>query len=208
MATKIVATAFGGPEVLSQVEADVPAPAKGEVTVAVRAAAVNPVDYKIVSGAMGADPDRLPLPVGIELAGVVTAVGPGAEGPAGPLAVDDEVVVTFAPAGAYADAVTVPAANVVPKPEGLAWAEAAGTLGVGSTATHALAVLDLKPGETLLVHGAAGSVGQIAVQLAVAAGVTVVGTAGERNHELLRRYGAVPVAYGPGVRCRPRPRAP
>jgi D-arabinose 1-dehydrogenase-like Zn-dependent alcohol dehydrogenase len=126
MATKIVATAFGGPEVLSQVEADVPAPAEGEVTVAVKAAAVNPVDYKIVSGAMGADPDRLPLPVGLELAGVVTAVGPGAEGPAGPLAVDDEVIVTFPPTGAYADTVTVPAANVVPKPEGLPWAEARG----------------------------------------------------------------------------------
>jgi len=208
MPTKIVATAFGGPEVLSQVEADVPAPAKGEVTVEVKAAAVNPADYKIVSGAMGADPDRLPLPVGLELAGVVTAVGPGAEGPAGPLAVDDEVVVTFPPTGAYADAVTVPAANVVPKPEGLPWAEAAGTLLVGGTATHALAVLDLKPGETLLVHGAAGSVGQTAVQLAVAAGVTVIGTAGERNHELLRSYGAVPVAYGPGLADRVREGAP
>jgi NADPH:quinone reductase len=207
MATKIVATAFGGPEVLSPVEADVPAPAEGEVTVDVRAAAVNPVDHKIISGAMGADPGRLPLPVGFELAGVVSAVGPGAEGPAGSVGVGDEVIV-YPVQGAYADTVTVAAANAVPKPAEVPWDEAAGTLLVGGTAVHALAVVDMERGETLLVHGAAGSVGQVVVQLAVAAGVTVIGTAAERNHELLRGYGAIPVVYGSGLADRVRAAAP
>lgn len=208
MATKIVATAFGGPEVLSAVEFDLPAPGPGEVSVAVEAVGVNPIDYKIVSGAMGADPAKLPLPVGLELAGVVTAVGPDAEGPAGPLSVGDEVVVQSVPNGAYADAVTVPAANAVPKPPSLPWPEAAGVLLVGGTALHALQVVATEPGETLLVHGGSGSVGQLAVQLAVRAGVTVVATAGPRNHELLRGYGAIPVTYGPGLADRVREAAP
>lgn len=208
MATKVVATAFGGPEVLSVVEADVPAPGPGEVTVDVRAVGVNPFDHKVISGAMGADPARLPLGVGVELAGVVTAVGPDAEGADGPLAVGDEVVVRPVPGGAYADAVTVPARNTVPKPAALPWPEAASVLSVGATALHALQVVAPKPGETLLVHGGSGSVGQLAVQLATRAGVTVVATAGERNHELLRGYGAVPVTYGPGLADRVRAAAP
>jgi NADPH:quinone reductase-like Zn-dependent oxidoreductase len=207
MATKVVATAFGGPEVLSVVEADVPAPTEGEVTVAVRAAGINPADHKIVSGAFGADPARLPMSVGLELAGVVTAVGPHAEGPGGPLAVGDEVVVNPVQ-GAWAEEVTVPAASAVPKPAALPWPVAGGILLAGATAVHALAVVDVKPGETLLVHGAAGSVGQIAVQLAVAAGATVIGTAAARNHDLLRGYGAIPVTYGPGLADRVHEAAP
>jgi NADPH:quinone reductase-like Zn-dependent oxidoreductase len=208
MATKIVATAYGGPEVLSVVEADLPAPGPGEVSVAVKAVGVNPWDHKLISGAMGADPAKLPLSVGLELAGVVTAVGPGAEGPGGPLAVGDEVVVRSVPSGAYADAVTVPAANVVPKPAALPWPEAASVLSVGATALHALQVVAMKPGETLLVHGGSGSVGQLAVQLANRAGVTVVATAGERNHDLLRGFGAIPVVYGPGLADRLQAAAP
>jgi len=208
MATKVVATAFGGPEVLSVVEVDVPAPGPGEVTVDVKAVGVNPFDHKVISGATGADPARLPLGVGVELAGVVTAVGPDAEGADGPLAVGDEVVVRPVPGGAYADAVTVPARNTVPKPAALPWPEAASVLSVGATALHALQVVAAKPGETLLVHGGSGSVGQLAVQLATRAGVTVVATAGERNHELLRGYGAVPVTYGPGLADRVRAAAP
>jgi NADPH:quinone reductase len=207
MATKVVATAYGGPEVLSVVEADVPAPAEGQVTIDVRAVGINPADHKMISGAMGADPNRLPLPVGLELAGVVSAVGPNAHGPGGSISVGDEVL-AYPVQGAYADTVTASAANVVPKPTELPWPEAAGILLVGGTAAHALQVVDMKPGETLLVHGASGSVGQIAVQLAVAAGVTVIGTAGESNHELLRRFGAVPVIYGPGLAERVREVAP
>jgi len=207
MATKIVATAFGGPEVLSVVEADVPQPGPGEVVIAVKAASINPIDHKIVSGAMGADAARLPLPVGLEVAGVVTAVGPDAVGPAGPIGVGDEVIATPVNGG-YADTVTAPAKVVVPKPAALDWPRAASILLVGGTAAHALQVAAAKPGETLLVHGAAGSVGQLAVQLAVQDGARVIGTAGESNHELLRSYGVIPVTYGPGLVDRVRGLAP
>jgi NADPH:quinone reductase-like Zn-dependent oxidoreductase len=207
MATKIVATAFGGPEVLSVVDAEVPQPGPGEVVVAVRAAGINPWDHKVISGAMGADPDRLPLPVGLEVAGVVTAVGPDAVGPAGAIAVGDEVVASGVQGG-YADTVTASAEVVVPKPPELEWAVAGSLLSVGATAVHALQVAAPKAGETLLVHGAAGSVGQIAVQLAVQDGVQVIGTAGESNHELLRSYGVTPVTYGPGLADRVRALAP
>jgi NADPH:quinone reductase len=208
MATKVVATAYGGPEVLSVVEADVPAPAAGQVVIDVRASGINPADHKIISGALGgADESKLPLPVGLEVAGVVSAVGPDAEGPAGPIAVGDEVV--SAPVrGGYADTVVASARTTVPKPEALGWAEAAGAVQTGGTALHGLQVVAMKPGETLLVHGASGSVGQIAVQLAVQAGVTVVATAAERNHELLRGFGAIPVTYGPGLVDRVREVAP
>jgi NADPH:quinone reductase-like Zn-dependent oxidoreductase len=208
MATKVVAAAYGGPEVLSLVEVELPPPGPGEVSVAVKAIGVNPFDYKVISGAMGADPGRLPLPVGLELAGVVTAVGPDATGADGPLAVGDEVAVPAVPGGAYADAVTVPAAGVVPKPPDLGWPEAAGVLSVGATALHALQVVAMKPGETLLIHGGSGSVGQIAVQLAVKAGVTVLATGAERNHALLSGLGATPVTYGPGLLDRVRAAAP
>lgn len=207
MATKVVATAFGGPEVLSVVEAEVPEPGPGEVVIAVRAAGINPWDYKVVSGAAGADPARLPLPVGLEVAGVVTAVGPDAVGPSGAVAVGDEVVASGVQDG-YADTVTASAKVVVPKPPGLDWAVAGSLLSVGAAALHALQVVAPKPGETLLVHGAAGSVGQIAVQLAVQDGVRVIGTAGESNHELLRSYGVTPVTYGPGLVERVRALAP
>jgi NADPH:quinone reductase-like Zn-dependent oxidoreductase len=207
MATRIVAPSYGGPEVLSAVQVDVPAPEAGQVVVEVRAAGINPVDHKIVSGAMGTDPAKLPLPVGLEVAGVVRAVGPDAEGPGGPIAVGDEVV-AYPVEGGYADAVVASVATTVPKPAAVPWPEAGGILLAGATAVHALAVVDTKPGETLLVHGAAGSVGQIAVQLAVAAGATVIGTATEANHNLLRGYGAVPVTYGPGLAERVRAAAP
>ncbi|MDT0351726.1 quinone oxidoreductase family protein [Pseudonocardia charpentierae] len=207
MATQIVATTFGGPEVLSPVEVEVPQPGPGQVVIAVKAAGVNRADHKIVSGMMGADPERLPLPVGLEVAGVVTAVGPDATGPGGPIAVGDEVV-AHPVSGGYAESVTAPAKVVVPKPPALDWTVAGSVLLVGGTAAHALQVAGAKPGETLLVHGAAGSVGQIAVQIAVQDGVRVVGTAGESNHELLRSYGVIPVTYGPGLADRVRAVAP
>jgi NADPH:quinone reductase-like Zn-dependent oxidoreductase len=207
MATKVVATAFGGPDVLSVVEADVPEPGPGEVVIAVKAAGINLFDYKVISGMLGADPDRLPLPVGLEVAGVVTAVGPGADGPAGPIAVGDEVV-AHPVNGGYAESVVALASVVVPKPPALEWTVAGSILSVGGTAAHALQVAAAKPGETLLVHGAAGGVGQIAVQLAVQDGVRVIGTARESNHDLLRGYGVIPVTYGPGLADRVRALAP
>lgn len=207
MTTAIVATAFGGPEVLSTTDVDVPAPGPGEVTIRVRAASVNPIDYKRYSGAMSADPAALPMRLGSEAAGVVTAVGPDATGPAGPISVGDEVAV-YPAAGAFAEEITVPATSVVPKPEKVSWEQAGSVLLVGATAVHILEVAGVDAGDTVVVHGASGGVGSLVTQLAVARGAAVIGTASERHHETLRGYGAVPITYGDGLADRIRAAAP
>jgi NADPH2:quinone reductase len=198
MGEAVVATAYGSPDVLSLVEVPTGEPGPEEVAVAVRAVGVNPVDYKLYSGAFGSDPTALPMRLGLEAAGVVTAAGPDAVGPAGPVAVGDEVIV-YRTSGAYATDLVVPASAVVPKPRSLSWEEAGGLMVVGVTAVHGLAVVGLGKGETVLIHGAAGGVGLMAVQLAVELGATVVGTASPAKHDLLRDLGAIPVAYGPGL---------
>lgn len=207
MTIRIVATAFGGPEVLAAIDTDVTSPEAGEVTIQVRAAAVNPIDYKRFSGQLGADPASLPQPLGLELAGVVTAVGPDATGPDGPIAVGDEVI-AWSLTGAYAEAVTVASRTVVHKPAALPWAEAAGAIVTGGTAVHALTVVKVGAGDTVLVHGGSGGVGRMAVQLAVATGATVIATAAEQHDEVLRGYGAIPVRYGAGLAERVRALAP
>lgn len=203
----VVASAYGGPEVLSVIEVAVPDPGPGQVRVAVRAAGVNPFDHKVYSGAFGTDPARLPLRLGTEAAGVVTAVGADATGPAGPIAVGDEVIV-YRASGAYASELVVPASSVVPKPAGLSWEEAGGLMAAGVTAVHVLEAVGLGKGETVLLHGAAGGVGLVAVQVAVARGATVLATASEAKHELLRDLGAIPITYGPGLADRVRAAAP
>ncbi|MBK0865212.1 MAG: NADP-dependent oxidoreductase [Saccharopolyspora sp.] len=207
MAKAVVATGFGGPENLSVVDVDVPDPGPGQVTVEPRAIGVNPIDFKLYSGAFGEDPGKLPMRLGHELAGVVTAAGPDAHGKDGPLAVGDEVVVHPAP-GAYASAVTVSAANAVSKPAEVSWQDAAGLLLAGSTAVHMLSLTGTPHGKTLLVHGVSGAVGLLAAQLALEAGSEVVGTAGESRHAALRERGITPVAYGPGLTDRVRAAAP
>jgi NADPH:quinone reductase-like Zn-dependent oxidoreductase len=207
MATAVVAKEFGGPDALSVIEAEVPAPGPGEVTIQVRAAGVNPIDFKLYSGAFGRDPAQLPKRLGLEVAGVVTAAGADAAGPAGPLAVGDQVI-AYPVTGGYASAVTVPAEVVVPKPAELSWEQAGGLLLVGATAVHAVATVGVGKGDTVLVHGGSGAVGTIAVQLAVAEGATVVATASERNQALLQDIGAIPVTYGPGLLERVREAAP
>jgi NADPH2:quinone reductase len=210
MVTRIVAESYGGPEVLKLTETGaVPQPGPGEVTLEPRAIGVNPVDYKLYSGMFGKDPDALPLPVGLEAAGVVTAVGDDASGRGGPVSVGDEVIV-HPVGGAYATRLNVPAENVVPKPAGLSWESAAGLLLAGGTAVHGLAVIGLREGDTVLVHGASGGVGQLAVQLAVAAGAKVLGTAGSdpERQRLVAGYGATPLPYGPGLAGRVREAAP
>ena len=125
MSAVVIATAFGGPEVLSVVDQPAGEPGPGEARIQVRAAGVNPVDWRVYSGRMGADPARLPLRLGSEAAGVVTAAGPDAVGPAGPVRVGDEVIAFRAP-GAYAADLVTRADALVPKPDTLDWAEAAG----------------------------------------------------------------------------------
>ena len=203
----MIAAGYGGPEVLSVIDEPTQGPGPGEVRIEVRAAGVNPVDYKSYSGAFGTDPARLPIRLGAEAAGVVTAVGPDAAGPAGPVTVGDEVIAFRAP-GAYAAELVVPAQALVPKPAALDWAQAAGLMVTGVTAWHALAVTGVHQGDTVLIHGAAGGVGVIAVQLVVARGASVVATASPARHAFLRELGATPVAYGPGLAGRVRAAAP
>jgi NADPH:quinone reductase-like Zn-dependent oxidoreductase len=116
MARVVVATAFGGPEVLTVIEEDVGAPGAGEVRLVVRGAGVNPIDWKRYGGAMGQGAG-LPMRLGFEAAGVVAQVGIYAVGPGGPVEVGDEVI-AFRIDGGYADELVVPAAAVVPKPAG------------------------------------------------------------------------------------------
>ncbi|MFF1294664.1 MULTISPECIES: zinc-binding alcohol dehydrogenase family protein [unclassified Streptomyces] len=207
MSEAVVAGAYGGPEALSVIDVAVPDPGPGQVRIAVRAAGVNPFDQKVYSGAFGTDPAKLPLRLGVEAAGVVTAVGADATGPAGPVEVGDEVIVYPAP-GAYAAELVVPASSVVPKPTVLSWEQAGGLMAAGVTAVHVLEAIGLGKDETVLIHGAAGGVGLMAVQLAVARGATVLGTASAAKHDLLRDLGATPVAYGPGLADRVRAAAP
>lgn len=138
----------------------------------------------------------------------MTAVGPGsAPGPAGPVAAGDEVIAYRAP-GAYASAVVVPAQALVPKPAALDWQQAAGLMLTGTSAWHALAATRVEPGDTVLIHGAAGGVGIMAVQLAAARGAKVVATASPVRHDFLRGLGATPVTYGDGLADRVRAAAP
>lgn len=207
MSLVALATAYGGPEVLTVTDETVGEPGRGQARIAVRASGVNPVDYKSYSGAQGRDTSRLPLRLGFEAAGVITAVGPDAAGPAGPLAVGDEVIAFRAP-GAYAAELLVPAQALVPRPAELDWPQAAGLMLTGVTAWHALTVTDVHEGDSVLVHGGSGGAGVMAIQLAADRGARVVATASPANHDLLRALGAVPVSYGTGLADRVRAAAP
>jgi NADPH:quinone reductase-like Zn-dependent oxidoreductase len=206
VAVKWIAPRFGGPEVLTLVETDVPPPAAGEVTIDVRAAGVNPADFKHLAAARGSD-RPLPLSVGYEVAGVISAIGPDTTIASGGGLLGDPVV-AFRISGGYASQVTVPAGDVFAKPETLDFPAAANLLLVGTTAAEALHVTRVRPDDTLLVHGASGSVGVSVLQQARLVGATVVGTASEQNFPSLRGFGATPVTYGPGLVDRVRAVAP
>ncbi|HWO63793.1 MAG TPA: NADP-dependent oxidoreductase [Umezawaea sp.] len=205
-------SAYGTPDVLAVTEVPTPHADADRVVVEVRAAGVNPIDWKIYSGAFHAVDDDLKdaagigvsLPsIGLECAGVVTEVGAGVTG----VRIGDEVVV-FPVTAAYADYVTAPVTSILAKPAGLGWVEAGSLMLAGTTAVHALHAVGAGAGDTLLVHGGAGGVGLMGVQLAAAAGATVIATAAERNHALLRELGAVPVVHGHGLADRVRAAAP
>jgi NADPH:quinone reductase-like Zn-dependent oxidoreductase len=203
----VIAAAYGGPEVLELSDQPTADPGPGEARIEVRAAGVNPVDYKAYSGAFGTDPSRLPIRLGSEAAGVVTAAGPDAIGPAGPISAGDEVI-AFRASGAYAAELTVPAQSLVPKPAELDWAQASGLMVTGATAWHLIVATDVHDGDTVLIHGGSGGVGVMAIQLAALRGASVIATASPAHHDLLREFGATPVAYGPGLADRVRAAAP
>ena len=193
---------YGGPEVLREVDVDSPEPRADQVRVWVRAAGVNPFDCKLRAGAFaGQIRLRLPHVPGAEVAGVVDAVGRDVAG----TQVGDPVF-GWAKSGGYAELATLSTFTDVPA--GLSWVDAAALPVAGEAANRALETLGLRAGETLLVHGAAGAVGTIAVQLALRAGATVVGTAGPSNQEDLTALGVTATVYGDGLLDRVRQLAP
>jgi len=184
----------GDSSVLTLGERAVREPGPGQVRLAVRAAGVNPFDWKVRKGLFGPSmPGAFPAVPGSDVAGVVDAVGPEVTA----FAVGDEVL--GAASGSYAERALASVGNLVLKPADLSWAEAAALNTGVTTAYRALAQLNLAAGETLLIDGAAGTVGSVAAQVAVARGVTVIGTASARNHEYLRSLGVIPVNYGDGL---------
>jgi NADPH:quinone reductase-like Zn-dependent oxidoreductase len=213
MARTIRPMSYGGPKVLDLVEVPVPTPATDQVVVRVKAAGVNPVDWKLYSGSFhaiddkykneaGVSADALPR-IGLECAGVVTAVGEEVTG----VSVGDEVIV-YPVTGAYADYVVVNAGSLTSKPNAVDWPVAGGLMLAGTTAAHTLHATGVQPDDHVLIHGGCGGVGLMAVQLAVDLGATVIATASGVNHELLRSLGATPVTYGPGLIERVRAAAP
>lgn len=175
-------------------EVQTPEPGPGEVTIEVRAAGVNPADAKHVSAG---DPDDFPRPVGYEVSGVITAVGPGTEIATGGGAVGEEVL-AFRVGGGWASELTVAAKDVLAKPASLGWAEAANLLLAATTAAEMLHVTGCTAGETVLVHGASGAVGVSVLQQAALLGVRVLGTASTRRGAEVARFGGLPVSYGGG----------
>ncbi|MGW1889321.1 NADP-dependent oxidoreductase [Streptomyces sp. NPDC002004] len=202
MPTAITYSEFGGPEVLTVSEVGIPEPAPDQVRVRVRAAGINPLDIKIRRGDMaGAFPVTFPVTPGLDAAGVVDAVGDAVTGVA-----PGDGVFGAATGGSYAEYAVMPAP--VKKPKGLSWELAAALPTVGETAFRALKHLDVHAGQVLLVHGAGGSVGTIAVQLAVARGATVIGTAGETDLDRVTGLGATALRYGDNLVERVRAVAP
>lgn len=193
---------YGDADVLHVVEVPVPTPGPKQVRVAVRRAGLNPMDWKLRTGGMAEQmPLDLPHIPGLEVAGVVDAVGEGADFTEG-----DEVF-GWPDTGSYAE-YALAGADVIRKPASLSWEDAAALPVAGETALRVLALLDLKPGETLLIHGASGAVGAVATQIAATRGVTVIGTASKANQDHIRSLGATPLVYGDGLVDRVREAAP
>jgi NADPH:quinone reductase-like Zn-dependent oxidoreductase len=194
---------FGPASVLRVEEVDPPRPKPGKVRVAVRAAGLNPSDYKTREGMMSGPSFTFPAGIGRELAGVVEQLGEGVTS----FSIGDEVFGNVA-SGAIADLMVTNPANLARKPAALDWVTAGGLSLAGQTAHDAVASQHLEPTDTVLVSAAAGGVGVLVAQLARLAGATVVGTASPGKHAFLESLGVVPVAYGPGLADRVRAVAP
>jgi len=188
---------YGGPEVLEWGEAPDRHAGLGQVRIVVRAASVNPVDWKVMSGAMaGGEPMTGTGYLGYDAAGVVDEVGDGVTG----VSVGDEVLGSGQAAQAEYAVLDAWAA----KSASIDWAVAAAAGVTGETGERGLRLLRVKSGDTIFVDGGAGGVGAVAVQMAVARGARVVASASEANHGYLREIGATPVLYGDGVAARVR----
>ncbi|MET9497836.1 NADP-dependent oxidoreductase [Streptomyces sp. NPDC006552] len=188
---KVSFAEFGGPDVLHLIDAEEPHAGPGQIRIAVRAAGVNPVDWRVREGqVLGAHPIELPAGVGLDASGVVDEVGAGVVG------VEAGDHVFGEGASTYAEFAVLSAWARMP--EGLTFEEAAGYPSVVETALRILNEVGVESGQTLLVSGAAGGVGSAVLQIARDRGITVIGTAGAANQEYLRSLGALATTYGAG----------
>jgi NADPH:quinone reductase-like Zn-dependent oxidoreductase len=187
---------YGAVEVLTVVEVEQPAPTAGQVLVRVKAAGINPGEIGIREGRLHERwPATFPSGEGSDLAGVIEELGDRVER----WAVGDEVIGFTDNRASHAELVLVEAEHLVVRPPGVSW-EAAGALPIaGITAYAAVRAVALTPGDTVVVSGAAGGVGSVAVQLARHAGASVIGLASEQHHSWLSEHGVIPVNYGEGV---------
>jgi NADPH:quinone reductase-like Zn-dependent oxidoreductase len=196
---------YGDVDVLNVVDVEDPVPGPGELLVRVKAAGINPGEAKIRDGMLAERwPSTFPSGQGSDLAGVVEEVGDGVDA----FAPGDEVIGFTDDRSSQAELVVIPAENATPKPAGVPWDAAGGLFVVGATAWASVRAVGVSSGDTVVVSGAAGGVGVIAVQLARRAGATVIGLASERHHEWLRAHGVLPVTYGDGVADRIRASTP
>lgn len=183
---------YGGPDVIEWAEAPEPQAGPGRIRVAVRAASVNPIDWKSYTGAMSAGAPKTGVGyLGYDAAGVVDQVGEGVTG----VCVGDEVLGQ----GQRTQAEYAVLRAWAAKPPSVDWAVAAAASISGETSERGLRLLDVRNGDTLFVDGGAGGVGAVAVQMAVARGARVIASSSESNHGYLREIGATPVLYGDGV---------
>jgi NADPH:quinone reductase-like Zn-dependent oxidoreductase len=190
-------SAYGGPEVLMWGDAPVPLAGTGQIRIAVRAASVNPADWKLLAGMMsGGQALAGPGYLGYDAAGVVDEVGEGVTG------VSAGYEVFGRGRGTQAEYAVLNAWAA--KPPSIDWAVAAAAGVAGDTSERGLRLLGVKAGDTVFVDGGAGGVGAVAVQMAVARGATAIASAGQANQDYLREIGAIPVLYGDGVATRVR----
>jgi NADPH:quinone reductase-like Zn-dependent oxidoreductase len=201
---------YGGPEVLEYTDVPDPKLSQNSVLVRVRAAALNPADHMLQAGLGDSHTDAwFPVIPGWDVAGVVEQVGAGVS----EFAPGDEVIGYIRQEilhhGAYAELVSAPVEALARKPRTASWPEAAGLPLAGLTAYRAIVeTLKVEPGETVLIHGAAGGVGAVAAQLALAGDAHVIGVASSGHHDFLRSLGVVPIEPGEGVAGRVRALAP
>jgi NADPH:quinone reductase-like Zn-dependent oxidoreductase len=198
-----VLTKYGPPDVLVWTYVPLPEPGPGQVRIRVKAAGVGPTDVKIRRGDLEA---AFPLPpdavLGFEASGVVDALGPSVSG----VKEGDEVASLLPSLGGYGEYVL--ASSWTSKPPNVSWSDAAALPASAEAAVGILKQFGISRGETLLILGAAGSVGMIATQLAVSQGAMVIGAASPRDHDLVRHLGGVPVIYGAGLAARVREISP
>ena len=192
---------YGGIDVLRIEEVPRPVPAEGQVLVQVKAAGINPGEGKIRQGMLHERwPATFPSGEGADLAGVVAETGPGVTG----FSAGDDVLGWTDNRASHAEYVLAEATNLIAKPAGVPWEAAGGLFVAGTTAYAAVRAVGLTPGDTVVVAGASGGVGSIAVQLARRTGATVIGLASPPNHAWLSAHGVIPVSYGEGVTGRIR----